>query len=91
MINTNRCQEHLGLYRICSVQQKVHQELLEKIDITNKSNKEEHTLKMKIQRRSSISEIERRVLKEINTQDVRFQKIRTNENRRIRFSHRCML
>jgi len=91
MININRCQEHSDLYRICSVQQKVHQELFEEIDTTNKSNKEEHILKMKIQRRSSISEVERRVLKEINTQDVRFQEIRTNENRRIRSSYRCML
>jgi hypothetical protein len=91
MININRCQEHLDLYRICSVQQKVHQELLEEIDITNKSNKEEHILKMRIQRKSSISEIKRRVLEETSTQDVRFQEIRTNENRRIKSSHQCML
>jgi len=87
MININRCQEHLDLYRICSVQQKVYQELLKKIDITNKSNKKRHVLKMRIKRRSSILEIERRVLKEISTQDVRSQEIRTNENRRIRFSY----
>jgi len=46
---------------------------------------------MRIKRRSSISEVERRVLEEISTQDVRFQEIRTNENRRIRSSYRCML
>ncbi len=67
MININRCQEHLNLYRICSVQQKVYQELLKKIDITNKSNKKRRVLKMRIKRRSSILEIERRVLKEIST------------------------
>jgi len=46
---------------------------------------------MKIKRKSSILEIEKRVLEEISTQDVRFQEIRTNENECIRFSYRCML
>ncbi len=46
---------------------------------------------MGIKRRNNILEIERRVLEGTNTQDVRFQETRTNENRRIRSSYRCML
>jgi len=80
MINIDRRQRHSGLYRICSVQQEVHQRLLAKIDTTNKSNKERHVLKMRIKRRSSISEVESRVLEKISTQDVRLKEIRTNEN-----------
>ncbi len=46
---------------------------------------------MRIKRRSNILKIEKRMFEEINTQDVRSQETRTNENRRIKFSYRCML
>jgi len=70
MINTNRCQGHSSLYRVCLVQQEVHQGLLEEIDTIDEPNKERHALKMGIKRRNSISRIERRVLEGTSTQDV---------------------
>jgi hypothetical protein len=70
MINTNRCQGHSGLYRVCSVQSEVRQGLLKEINITNEPNKERHALEMGIERRNSISGVERRVLEGTSTQDV---------------------
>ncbi len=46
---------------------------------------------MGIKRRSNILEVEERVLEGTSTQDVRFEKTRTNGNRRIKSSHRRML
>ena len=46
---------------------------------------------MKIKQKSNISRVKKRVLEKTSTQDVRFQEIRMNENRRIKSSYRCML
>ena len=91
MKNIDKHQENTKLYQFYQLKSQIHQRIFINREIIHRTHKKQRCMTMKENRRKDFSTIQKNMSQEINTEDVRFNEIRTNRVRRIRFNYKNLL
>ena len=84
-------QENMKLHWFCQLQSQIHQRIFKNREIIHRTHKKQRRMIMKKNQRKNLSTVKKNMSQRINTEDVRFNEIKTNRIRRIKSSYKNLL